>query len=138
MRHNPLDIERKEQFTSDSKKPLNQTQRKYNRLLEELYDTYGHLLEVKDDLSYSRDSLEGLGHDIVASAQGGDPDDIRVAAEQIQQEVYDFESSLADVNDDEIFIDKTVKEMMKIEKKLKFKPTFRNDIVRAAESLIED
>ena len=134
MRHNPLDIERKEQFEN----PTTQTQRKYNRLLEELYDTYGHLLEVKDDLSYSRDVLEGLGHDIVSSSQDGDPDDIRNAAEQIQQEVYDFESSLADVNDDELFIDKTVKEMMKIEKKMKFKPTLRNEIVRAAESMIED
>ena len=135
---NLLDVERKDQFIQLGNRPLNQTQRKYNRLLDELFETYNHLLEVKDDLSFTRDEIEGCGHDIVASAQSGDPDDVRSAAERVQEQLYDFESSLEDVNDDELFIDKTVKEMMKIEKKMKFKPTLRNEIVRAAESLIED
>jgi predicted outer membrane protein len=129
-----LDIEFKEQFAE----PKTQTQRKYNRLLGDLFDTYEHLIETKEDLSFSRDELEGAGQDIVACAQGYDADDIRNAVERAEQELSDFESYVADVEDDENYIDRTVKEMMKIEKKMKFKPTLRNEIVRAAESLIED
>ena len=138
MRHNILDIEVKPQFVEVGKKPLLVSQKRYNDLLERLHEDYSELLQETEELTYQKENIASYGQDVASAAQGGDIDDIRSACERIDSELYDLECALSNVDELEKSIDFSVKEMMKIEKRLKFKPLLRCEIIRTAESLIED
>jgi hypothetical protein len=137
MRHNILDIEVKPQFVENGKLLL-VSQKRYNDLLERLHEDYSELLQETEELTYQKENIARYGDDVASSAQSGDIDDIRRSIENIDNELYDLECALSNVDELEKSIDFSVKEMMKIEKRLKFKPTQRNLIVRAAESLMEN
>lgn len=109
-------------------------------MVEEFANTVDEYDSSKNALEDEKDELKGLAGDVVHSTEREDVDDIESSIEQFEYKVQDFRYALNEVEDNKNQVKRKLKEMQKIEKRLKLKgkKSLVKPLLKEFEDVLED